>query len=253
MNVLLSNDDGITAPGLRALYFALRAAGHNVYAVAPMRQQSAVSHSLTVFEPLRICAISDGDFSGTGVYGTPTDCVKLALADLVTQRPDIVIAGINQGQNVGPDIFYSGTISAAAEAAHDNIPAMAVSHANHEGAADLDKVARHAVALAEKINWLKMPPQRVINVNYPVRNLEDVKGVRVCRQSPAVWKNVYNKRHDPHGNPYWWLDGAMDPATIGTDSDRHLLTEGFITVTPLKFDYTDHDALSLLDTMDLGQ
>lgn len=249
MNVLLTNDDGITAPGLRALYYALRNAGHNVMAVAPMRQQSGVGHSLTVFEPLRTCDISDGSFLGTGVYGTPTDCVKLALAELVPQRPDLVIAGINLGQNVGPDIFYSGTVGAAAEASHDNIPSMAVSHACHEGAPDLDKVAEHAVKLATDIDWHKIPPHRVININYPACNLENAKGPRLCPQSSAVWQNVYSMRHDPRGKPYWWLNGDMDASTIGAESDRGLLLAGYITVTPLKFEYTDHDCLDTLDHM----
>ena len=137
MDVLLTNDDGIRAPGLRAMYAALREAGHNVRVVAPMRQQSGVGHSLTVFEPLRAMQFEEPDFTGTGVYGTPTDCVKLALGRLLPRRPDMVISGINAGPNVGPDILYSGTVGAATEAAHEELPSLAVSYDDRQGCADL--------------------------------------------------------------------------------------------------------------------
>lgn len=249
MRVLLTNDDGINAPGLRALYKALKDAGHEVFAVAPMRQQSGVSHCLTVFEPLRACKIADGDFSGTGIYGTPVDCVKLGLGSLIPFDPDLVIAGINQGPNSGPDIFYSGTVAAAAEGSKGGIPAMAVSHGSHEECLELDLVAAHVVALAKKINWNKIPPERVINVNYPPIPLAQTRGMRICRQSPAVWKNVYSERNDPRGEPYWWLTGDIDRNTLGENSDRILLEQGYITLTPLKFEYTDHEAMPILKDM----
>lgn len=240
MLVLLSNDDGIMAPGLRAMYNAFLEKNHEVVAVAPMRQQSGVSHCLTVFEPLRTETIREANFTGTGVYGTPVDCVKLGLGELVGKAPDIVVAGINLGRNVGPDLFYSGTVAAASEGAHARIPSLALSHANHEGACDLVKVARHAVELAEKIATERLLPGRVINVNYPDIPIEEAKGPRLCNQSPAVWRNVYGKREDPRGWPYWWLIGDFDQAAIPPDSDMGLLAQGYITVTPLKFEYTDY-------------
>lgn len=253
MNVLLTNDDGINAPGLRALYAALVADGHHVDVVAPMRQQSGVSHSLTVFEPLRAERIVDGDFTGIGVYGTPTDCVKLALGQLLDKKPDLVMAGINQGPNVGPDIFYSGTVGAAAEAAHDGVPSMAISHASHTGSGEIDAVAAHAVELAKKIRWDQLPRQRVINVNYPDCPLDECRGQRVCPQSLAVWNNTYSERDDPRGLPYWWLTGSIDPATLGETSDRHLLFANHITITPLKFEYTDLDSMAPLREMELDK
>ena len=132
MDVLLTNDDGIHARGLMALYTALRERGHTVHVVAPMEQQSGVGHSLTVFEPLRCLHFKQPGFEGLGLYGTPTDCVKLALASLLEKRPDLVMSGINAGPNVGPDILYSGTVGAATEACHEDLPSMAISDDEQE-------------------------------------------------------------------------------------------------------------------------
>lgn len=249
MRILLTNDDGIDSPGLRAMFFALKKAGHEVMAVAPMRQQSGVSHCLTVFEPLRSQQIADGAFTGIGIHGTPADCARLALGDLMPEQPDMVVAGINQGRNVGPDLMYSGTVAAAAEGANAGIPSLALSHANHLGCAEIDKVAEHAVALLAKIDWKKIAPRRVVNVNYPEISLARARGIRVCPQSPAVWRNEYARRNDPRGLPYWWLTGDIDKSTLGADTDRQLLDEGYITVTPLKFEYTDMESLEILRGM----
>ena len=152
MRVLLTNDDGIRAEGLRAMYRALREAGHTVHVVAPMHEQSGVGHSLTFFDPLRAHKIEEPDFEGLGLYGTPTDCVKLALGNLLKKRPDMVISGINAGSNVGPDILYSGTVGAATEAAHEDLPSMALSCDAGGGHPDMDSIARHAVELAARID-----------------------------------------------------------------------------------------------------
>ncbi|WP_165065462.1 5'/3'-nucleotidase SurE [Desulfovibrio sp. ZJ200] len=251
MDVLLTNDDGIRALGLRALYAALLEAGHTVHVVAPMRQQSGVGHSLTVFEPVRGTEIVEPGFTGLGIYGTPTDCVKLALACLLPQRPDMVISGINAGPNVGPDILYSGTVGAATEAAHEELPSLAVSHDDHKGTTDLLPQARHAVALAERIDWSRLARRRVLNLNYPAGPLEQAKGLRFCPQTSAVWKNVYCERHDPRGAAYWWLEGEIPAHTIDPGSDKDLLNRGYITLTPLCFEFTDHKGLAALDGMGL--
>ncbi|MFT4301710.1 MAG: 5'/3'-nucleotidase SurE [Desulfovibrio sp.] len=255
MNVLLTNDDGIRARGLRALYAALIEAGHTVSVVAPMRQQSGVGHSLTVFEPVRATVIEEPGFTGTGVYGTPTDCVKLALGRLLPQRPDLVMSGINAGANVGPDILYSGTVGAATEAAHEELPSMAVSHDsfshNTAPGEDLMPQARHAVALASRINWAEVGRRRVINVNYPACPLDEAGELRICPQTSAVWKNVYLEREDPRGVPYWWLEGEIPMASIEPDSDKDLLNRGHITMTPLNFEFTDHRSMRALEKMGL--
>lgn len=249
MKVLLTNDDGIDSPSLRALYFELKKKGHDVFAIAPMQQQSGMSHSVTVFGPIMTRNIIDGDFCGVGVFGTPADCVKLGLGHMAPFQPDLVISGINQGPNAGPDIYYSGTVAAASEAAQAGVPAMAFSHLTFSGPKDLDKIAAHAINVAESVDWKKIPAGRVVNVNYPDRLLEECKGVRVCPHSQAPWPNNYEQRTDPRGEAYWWFNSRLDPRKFGTGSDRELLNQGFITITPLLLDRTDHDALAALAKM----
>lgn len=251
MDVLLTNDDGIRAPGLRALYAALREAGHTVHVIAPMRQQSGVGHSLTVFEPLRAQRIHEPDFEGIGLYGTPTDCVKLALASLLDQRPDLVISGINAGPNVGPDILYSGTVGAATEATHEELPSLAVSCDVATPEDDVSEQARHAVRLAERIDWSRLAPRRVVNLNYPRGPLSSARGIKICAQTTAVWVNGYEERRDPRGEPYWWLGGEIPPHTINAGSDKDMLNRGYITLTPLRFEFTDEEGMRALAGMDI--
>lgn len=251
MNVLLSNDDGITSPGIRALYEVFRAGGHEVFAIAPMRQQSGVSHAITVFEPLRIERGMGEGIEGVGVYGTPADCVKLGLAELSPFVPDLVVAGINLGRNVGPDVFYSGTIGAAAEGAHGGIASMAFSHADPDAEmTELLACAEYGARLAEGIDWRAIRPGRVINVNFPSLPFAEMRGTRVCEQAPPVWKNGYIGRNDPRGWPYWWMAGEIETARVPPDSDMALLDAGYITITPLKFEHTDAEAMAALEKMD---
>lgn len=245
MNILLTNDDGIQAVGLRALYTALREAGHTVYVVAPMTEQSAVGHSLTIFQALRAKEFHEADFEGLGVHGTPTDCVKLALSRILSSPPDIVMSGINAGANVGPDILYSGTVAAATEGAHSGLCSMAVSCDTFRPV-DLLEQARHAVALAERLPWTKIPSRCVVNVNYPDLSMEKTRDLRVCPQTTAVWKDEYVERLDPRGNKYWWLTGKMCPEDVNAGSDRDLLSKGHITVTPLRFEFTHAEAMRSL-------
>ncbi len=245
MKVLLTNDDGIHARGIMALYTALCERGHEVTVVAPARQQSGVGHSLTVYQPLLATYVTQPGFQGLAVRGTPTDCVKLALGNLLATRPDLVMSGINAGPNVGPDILYSGTVGAATEACHENLPSMAVSD-DEDDPVDLLSKARHAVCLAERIKWAAIPRRRVINVNYPKGPLSESRGLRVCPQTSAVWKNSYVERKDPRGAAYWWLEGEVPKADIESGSDKDLLSQGYVTVTPLCFSFTDEDGLDVL-------
>ena len=245
MRILLTNDDGIQAVGLAAIHNALQSAGHTVYVVAPVAEQSAVGHSLTVFVPLRVTIFNKKDFSGHGVYGTPTDCVKLGLSRLLPERPDLVVSGINAGANVGPDILYSGTVAAATEAAHLGWPAVALSMNNFR-LSDASEQARHAAELIGRMDWARLPPRRVININYPDLPLAQTKGLRVCPQTRAIWKDWYDERKDPRGGKYWWLDGFIPPETVEKGSDKDLLNQGYITLTPLCFDFTDKENLELV-------
>lgn len=251
MDVILSNDDSIFSPGIRALASALAEAGHRTTIQAPMRQQSGVSHAITVFQPLQAQPVQEDDFAGTGIFGTPADCVKLALAVRDTP-PDLVFSGINLGHNVGPDVFYSGTIGAAAEGAQASVPGIAVSHVNNQADwEELIAVARHAVALAEKVDWSRLASRRILNINYPACGIAQSRGLKLCPQSQAVWINGYDSRQDPRGAPYWWMTGKMNRDTIEPGSDIDLLEQGYITVTPLQFEHTDMSAMAELAQMRL--
>jgi 5'-nucleotidase len=245
MRILLTNDDGIHAVGLRAMYRALLAAGHSVQVIAPMSEQSAVGHAITILGPLRIKLVQEEHFSGYGVFGTPTDCIKLGVSELMDEAPDIVVSGINAGANVGPDILYSGTVAAATEGAHLGFPALAVSHDSFQPS-NLDKHAAYAASVMERIPWAELPSRRVMNLNLPNRPVEEFKGLSLCPQTSAIWLDWYDRREDPRGRIYWWLDGNIPPDKVTPDSDKGRLTEGWATLTPLKFEFTDTPTLEKL-------
>ncbi len=246
MNILLANDDGIQAVGLRALYHALKEAGHTVHVVAPVTEQSAVGHAVTISMPIRVKEFKEDGFYGQGVYGTPVDCVKLGLSTLLSERPDLVLSGINAGANVGVDILYSGTVSAATEGALMEIPSMAVSMDNFNPV-DLGGQARFTAELLQRIPWPELPRKCVINLNFPDCLIEEAQELVVCPHTRASYTDWYDSRQDPRGRAYYWLDGAIPPERISANRDRALLTEKHITLTPLHFDFTDREALALLD------
>lgn len=245
MIIALTNDDGIRAVGLRSLYKALQKSGHTVHVIAPVREQSAVGHAITVRDPLRVKEYNENGFKGFGISGTPADCVKLGISVVLDEEPDVVLSGINAGANVGPDIMYSGTVAAAREAAAMGYPAMALSYDSFS-VADLSEYAEWAVSLMERIPWQELPEKRVINVNFPAIPFADCKGLKVCPQTSAVWKDWYVEHKDPRGIPYWWLDGSIPPEKVAPGTDRALLTKGWATLTPLRFDFTDTDSLTRL-------
>jgi 5'-nucleotidase len=251
MHILLTNDDGIRADGLWALHRAL-ARRNTVTVIAPDRERSAVGHGITLHTPLRVQQV---DMNGTGrgiaVDGTPADCIKLAVLELMEKRPDMVISGINPGANVGININYSGTVSAAREAALYGIPAIAVSVAGH-GPAHLDGIARFSVQLAETVFKRGLPPGTLLNVNFPGTPLEMITGVCVSRQSLSPLPERFEKRSDPWDRPYYW--SGCNPGgghkTPGTDSAA--LGSNFISITPIKCDMTDYGMLNELSSWDIA-
>jgi len=245
MRILLTNDDGIWAVGLRALDKALRAAGHEVHVVAPLAEQSAVGHAVTMALPLKVKEVSEAGFRGLAVSGTPVDCVKLALTTLVTEPIELVVSGINAGANVGVDILYSGTVSAATEGALMGLSAMAVS-VDDFAPKDLSGQAAWAADLAGRLPWSELPAQCLINLNFPKGPLSEARELAVCPQTSAAYDDWYVAREDPRGHPYYWLEGAIPRAKVAPGTDRALLWEGHITLTPLRFDFTDRAVLSRL-------
>jgi len=242
MEIVLTNDDGIWAVGLRSLYYSLIKNGHKVHVIAPLTEQSAVGHAVTLSNPLRIKEVKENNFKGIGVLGTPVDCVKLALTTLLNTIPDLLISGINSGANVGVDILYSGTVAAATEAALAKVPALAVS-VDDFSPKDLTEQSEFICDFISKIELYRFRG-RVLNLNFPSCPLSQAKGIQVCPQTQAVYKDWFEERKDPRGRPYYWLCGYIPEDELSKDSDRALLSQGYITLTPLHFDFTDWDMIT---------
>jgi len=239
MIILLSNDDGIHSEGLHALEEALKAVGE-IYTMAPDREQNAVSHALTLHRPLRIEEIAPRRFA---VNGTPTDCVNLAVKGFLPVRPQLVVSGINKGANLGDDITYSGTVSAAIEGALLGIPSIAVSLVTRGTHYHFGPAADFAAMTASEVIAQGMPPDTLLNVNVPNLPRQDIQGYRLTRQGKRRYAETIEARVDPRGKKYYWIGGddlGFDPDE-GTDCVA--VHEGFISVTPLHVDLTNYRAL----------
>jgi len=251
MKILLTNDDGIHAVGIRGMYKALVAAGHDVFVVAPMTEMSAVGHAVTMAMPLRAKHFAENGFKGRGVNGTPVDCVKLGLSHLLKDEGiDLVVSGLNAGANVGPDILYSGTVAAATEAALLGSPAMACSVDNFNPV-DLTEHGHYAVKVMESLDWSSLPRHCMINLNFPGKPMAEVRGLKICPQTNATYRDWYVERVDPRGREYYWLEGEIPRDTVQPGTDRALLDEGYATLTPLKFEFTDHEVLQGLKGLNI--
>jgi len=246
MRILLTNDDGIHAVGIRDFFKALTAAGHEVHVVAPISEQSAVGHAITIAMPLRVKEFRENGFHGLAVTGTPADCVKIALTTLLSEPPDVVVSGINAGPNVGVDILYSGTVSAATEGALMGYPAVAVS-ADDFAPTCMVEQGRYAADFIAGRPWEVAPPRCVLNLNFPNRPVAETLGLKICPPTPAVFKDWYVTRQDPRGRNYYWLTGIIPPEALAPDTDRALLSAGYITLSPLRFDFGDAATMRRLD------
>lgn len=242
MRILLTNDDGVYAPGLRALRRELRNLG-DVMVVAPASEQSAVGHSITLLHPLVVSKVhDDGEMIGYAVEGKPADCVKLGLVKLLDQRPDLIVSGINAGANAGINVLYSGTVAAAIEGAFFQITAIAVSLEMAEPRF-FPRAAQLAIGVIKRIIERQPKPGELFNVNIPDLSKGDPKGVRVVRQGLVCEPECYEARTDPRGRRYYWLLPDEGRVTDPLDSDVAGLTSRFITVTPLHFDLTAYGRL----------
>ncbi|MBI2618783.1 MAG: 5'/3'-nucleotidase SurE [Ignavibacteriales bacterium] len=246
LNILVSNDDGIDAPGIYALVQELRKIG-TVTVVAPDKQQSAVGHAITMNYPLRVRQYQkNGKFFGYAVEGTPADAVKLAVRALLQGKPDIIVSGINHGSNTAISIIYSGTVSAATEGTILGIPSLAISLTTY-GKADFTYAARFARKLTRVVASHGLPKGTLLNVNVPPLKPQDIKGVLVTRQGKSTWDDTFDARRDPANKEYYWLTGALQEADNSSrDADQWAVTNRYVSITPIQYDLTDY---SMMDEM----
>lgn len=248
LHILLTNDDGFYATGLQLLHRALYEdeAGYRISVVAPDRERSAVGHGITMHKPLRVDKINmihNQNLEGLAVNGTPSDCVKLAVEALLEQKPDLVVSGINRGSNLGTDVIYSGTVSAAVEGLLMEIPSIAVSLTGDGDNTAFSYAADFICRIIPVLREAALPSSTLININVP-NAVDQINGARVTRLGHRRYRNAFEKRIDPRGNLYYWLAGELvedDPEE--EDCDTRAIREGYISVTPVHFNLTNDRAI----------
>jgi len=252
MNILVANDDGIAANGIRVLTEKL-SQKHNVYVVAPDRERSAAGHSLTIQTPLRVEELDEGKNGAKRVWvtnGTPGDCVKLGVSALLKDecRPDYVISGINHGPNLGLDILYSGTVSCAMEAAMMGIPGIAVSLASLKTDKEVFETAGNfVVSLMDRVKQFRFPKKSILNVNIPGLETEDIAGVAITELGGKIFTDNYEKRTDPRGKVYYWLAGKLITEPADAPTDITAIRNNMISITPVTYEMTRTEIMSDLD------
>lgn len=247
-NILIVNDDGITAPGIARLIEAVHHLG-TITVVAPDSPQSGMGHAVTIGNTLRLEPVDIFQDLGVEAYqcsGTPVDCVKIAQDIILKRKPDLCLSGINHGSNASINVIYSGTMSAAMEAAIDGIPAAGFSLMDFKWDADFSVAQQVVREVAERMLSSRLPENFLLNVNIPRVAAEDYKGIKVARQAMAQWKENFEKRVDPRGKDYYWMTGKFVNYDVGLDTDLEVLKEGYASVVPVKFDLTDQEVKSWL-------
>ena len=244
--ILVCNDDGIDSEGIAALAGAMSALGE-VHVIAPMDEQSAVGHAITVRDPVRAREWDFAEEAGVaGAYavsGTPADCVKLAVHQLLSRRPQLVVSGINRGPNTAVNVIYSGTVSAATEASILGVDAAAFSLCEWDGG-HYDAAAEVAQRVARRILETGLPPGLLLNVNIPNRPLGELEGLLVTRQARSRWEESFARRVDPFDRPYYWLAGEFIDLDEGDGTDLDAIDDGYVSITPLQHDLTAHEHLA---------
>ena len=246
--ILVSNDDGITSRGIRFLVEAMKELG-DVVVVAPDSPQSGMGHAITIGNTLRLVDTDIfGDVAAYKCSGTPADCVKLAKNHLLKDTPpDLVVSGINHGSNTSISVLYSGTMSAAIEGAIEGTPAIGFSLCDYDHHANFEHVHEHTQKIASQVLQTGLPSGIALNVNFPAKQNENIKGVKVCRQARAKWQEVFEQRYDPYGQKYFWLAGNFVNMDKGEDNDEWAIANNYVSVVPCQFDLTGHHAISILN------
>ena len=249
--ILVVNDDGINAPGIRKLISIINDFGE-VVVVAPDGPQSGKGHAITIESTIRCdkVIIDDGPQTEYSCSGTPVDCVKLAVNKLITRKPDLCVSGINHGSNSSINVIYSGTMSAAVEGALEGIPSIGFSLLDYSHEADFSEGERYIREITQSVLNNSLPDGVCLNVNIP-KSVDDkkIKGIKVCRQAKANWVEEFDEREDPKGRKYYWLTGKFVNYDKGDDTDERALENHYISVVPVQFDVTAYHAISKLNTI----
>ncbi len=253
-HILVTNDDGIYAEGIQRLCQALLESkgGYRLSVIAPERERSAIGHAITMHKPLRVAEVdflNNPALKGRSVNGTPSDCVKLAVEAILDQKPDLVISGINRGSNLGTDVLYSGTVSAALEGLLLGIPSIAVSLTGNGNSSSFDYAARLISTIVPRLLESSIEASTLVNINVPV-DIKEIKGARVTKLGNRRYRNAFEKRTDPRGMHYYWLAGELiedDPED--DDCDTKAVRDGYISVTPIHFQLTDRNAMPALEKL----
>ncbi len=250
--ILITNDDSIVAPGIRALIEVMKELG-DVVVVAPDSPQSAMGHAITINNTLKLEKVHldkelEQEYSCSG---TPVDCVKIAVNEILKRKPDLCVSGINHGSNSSINVIYSGTMSAAVEAGIEGIPAIGFSLLDYSWDADFEQIKAHVKQIASKVLKNGLPEGVILNVNFPKLSKDEIKGVKICRQAKAMWQEEFDKRTNPQGKEYYWLTGKFVNLDKGTDTDEWALENGYISIVPVQFDLTAHHAMQQLNSWEL--
>ena len=269
--ILVTNDDGISAPGIRALIAVMSEIG-DVVVVAPDKPQSAMGHAITINSTLYLNKVSAENAAVLeyNCSGTPVDCVKLAVNEILKQKPDLCVSGVNHGSNSSINVIYSGTMSAAVEAGIEGIPAIGFSLLDYDWNADFEPVKSFIKKIALQTLENGLPAGTILNVNFPKLAEKDIQGIRICRQAKAYWAEKFDKRKTPYGKDYYWLTGEfvnLSPygkdyywltgefvnQDLGEDTDEWALEKGYVSVVPVQFDMTAHHAIQQLNGWNLNK
>ncbi|WP_159800943.1 5'/3'-nucleotidase SurE [Flavobacterium sp. MK4S-17] len=251
--ILVTNDDGISAPGIRALISVMKEIG-DVVVVAPDSPQSATGHAITINNTLFINKVDiDPDVEQEySCSGTPVDSVKFAVHEILKRKPDLCVSGVNHGSNSSINVIYSGTLSAAVEAGIEGIPAIGFSLLDYDWNADFEPTKPFIKKIALEVLNNGLPEGVILNVNFPKLKEKDIKGIKVCRQAKAIWEERFDKRKNPQGREYYWLTGEFVNLDKGNDTDEWALANGYISLVPVQFDLTAHHAMQIINNWKLN-
>jgi len=251
--ILITNDDGITAPGIRSLIKVMNTLGE-VVVVAPDSPQSAMGHAITVDATLHCKKeqIDDGPQTEYSTSGTPADCIKLAVHEILDRTPDLCVSGVNHGSNSSINVIYSGTMSAAIEAGIEGIPAIGFSLLDYNWEADFKPFEDFIKTITQNVLENGLPKGVVLNVNFPKLKKQDIRGIKICRQAKANWVEEFDKRKNPQGKDYYWLTGKFVNLDKGEDTDEWALEHGYVSIVPVQFDLTAHHFIQQLNSWSLN-